>query len=232
MGTRSRCRATLAGLSVLVLAGCASASDPSPPTGVDGLVIPTPSPDPGDFVTGVDNPWLPLRFGSTWEYDVTGARPGTRTVTTSEGPDVQGVATTAVLAVTTTPDGRATEVSDLYAQDEAGNVWWFGRLGEWQAGENGARAGLVMAAAPRIGDGYREAYAAGVVDRRAEVADLDDSRDLPAGEFDDLLTIVTTSPLTGAVERAYYARGVGLVAAEKVEGEPRTQLELVAHDEP
>ena len=33
-----------------VLTGCGSASVPSPPSGVDELVIPTPSPDPDDFV--------------------------------------------------------------------------------------------------------------------------------------------------------------------------------------
>jgi len=222
----------LAVLAVLLATGCGSASDPSPPTGVDGLRIPTPSVDSDDFVTGIDNPWLPLQVGATWEYAVTGEQSGTRTVTTHEGPDIEGVATTAVETVTTAEGGRVTEVSDFYAQDEEGNVWWFGRLGEWQAGDDGARAGLVMAADPRVGDGYREAYAEGVVDRRAEVLDLDDSRDVPLGEYDDLVTIATTSPLTGRVEQAYYAEGVGPVLLETVEGEPRAQLGLVAHNEP
>lgn len=232
MGTRGRRRASLAVFAVLLATGCGTASEPSPPTGVDGLVVPTPSIDPDDFVTGIDNPWLPLQVGATWEYDVTGERPGTRTVTTHEGPDIEGVATTAVLTVTTTERGRATEVSDFYAEDRAGNVWWFGRQGEWQAGEDGARAGLVMAAAPRVGDGYREAHAEGVVDRRAEVVDLEGSREVPHGEYDGLVTIATTSPLTGVVEHASYAEGVGLVLLETIEGEPRTQLGLVAHDEP
>jgi hypothetical protein len=222
----------LAVVAVLLATGCGTASEPSPPTGVDGLRIPTPSVDSDDFVTGIDNPWLPLQVGATWEYAVTGGQSGTRTVTTHEGPDIEGVATTAVETVTTAEGGRVTEVSDFYAQDEAGNVWWFGRLGEWQAGDDGARAGLVMAADPRVGDGYREAYAEGVVDRRAEVLDLDDSREVPLGEYDDLVTIATTSPLTGRVEHVYYAEGVGPVLLETVEGEPRTQLGLVAHDEP
>ena len=50
------------------------ASERSPPTGVDELVIPTPSPDPADFVAVVDNPWLPLEPGRTWTYDVTDVR--------------------------------------------------------------------------------------------------------------------------------------------------------------
>jgi hypothetical protein len=222
----------LAVLTLLLATGCGTASDPSPPGGVDGLQIPTPSVDPDDFVTGIDNPRLPLSVGASWEYAVTGEVSGTSTVTTHEGPDIEGVATTAVETVTTVEGGRVTEVSDFYAQDREGNVWWFGRLGEWQAGEEDARAGLVMAADPRVGDGYREAYAAGVVDRRAEVLDLDDSRDVPQGEYDDLVTIAVTSPLTGRVEHASYAEGVGLVLLETVEGEPRAQLGLVAYDEP
>jgi hypothetical protein len=231
MGTRGRRRAALAGLTVLLATGCGSASEQSPPSGVDGLVIPTPSIDADDFVTGIDNPWLPLQVGASWEYDVSGDPPGTRTVTTHEGPDIEGVATTAVLA-STTSRGRTTEVTDFYAQDEAGNVWWFGRLGEWQAGEDGAHAGLVMAATPRVGDGYREAYDAGVVDRRSEVRGLDGSSGVPDGGNDDLLVIETTSPQTGVVEQASYAEGVGLVSLETVEGEPEIQLGLVAHDEP
>lgn len=229
---RGRRRATLAAVAVLLVAGCGSASAPSPPTGVDGLVVPTPSIDPDDFVTGIDNPWLPLQVGTTWEYDVTGTRPGTHTVTAHEGPGIEGVATTAVRAVRTTPPGRTTGVTDFYAQDESGNVWWFGRQGEWQAGEDGARAGLMMAADPRVGDGYREAYEEGVVDRRAEVLDLDGSRRVPGGEYDDLVTIAVVSPLTGVVEHAHYAEGIGLVLLETVEGEPRTQLGLVAYDSP
>ena len=232
MGTRGRRRAVLTALIVLVLAGCGSASDPSPPAGVDGLVIPTPSVDPDDFVTGVDNPWLPLPIGATWEYAVTGARPGTATVTTLEGPDVDGVATTAVRTATTPERGAGTAVTDFYAQDEDGNVWWFGREGEWLAGQADARAGLVMAADPRVGDGYHQAEAAGVVDRRAEVLGLDGERTVPDGTYDDLLTVAVTSPLAAVVEQAYYAEGIGLVALETTDGQPETQLGLVAYDEP
>jgi hypothetical protein len=231
MGTRGRRRAVLIVLAALVLAGCGSASDPSPPAGVDGLVIPTPSVDPDDFVTGVDNPWLPLPVGATWEYAGTGAGQGSTTVTTLEGPDVEGVATTAVRAETTPEKGARTVVTDFYAQDEAGNVWWFGREGEWLTGQDDAEAGLVMAAGPRVGDGYRQAQAAGV-DRRAEVIGLDGSRTVPSGTYDDLLTVAVTSPLNGVVERAYYAEGVGLVFMDTVEGAPEMQLGLVAYDEP
>ncbi|MEV7430567.1 hypothetical protein AB0N29_13190 [Nocardioides sp. NPDC092400] len=45
-------------LTAALLAGCGTASPVSPPTGVDELVVPTPSPEPDDFVDGIDNPWF------------------------------------------------------------------------------------------------------------------------------------------------------------------------------
>jgi hypothetical protein len=232
MGTRGRRRTALAGLPLLLLTGCGSASAPSPPTGVDDLQIPTPSVDADDFVTGVDNRWLPLPVGASWDYDVTGADSGTATVTTLEGPDIEGVATTAVRTVTVPDAGQRSATTDFYAQDDDGNVWWFGRLGEWQAGTDDAEAGLAMAAHPRTGDGYRQAFLPGVVDQRAQVLGADFTRTVSAGEYDHLVAVSVTSPLTGVTSQAWYAEDVGLVAQEVVAGGPETQLGLVAYDEP
>ena len=66
-------RFVVAGLAAATLTACGTASDPSPPTGVDELTIPTPSLDPDDFVRRIDNPWLPLAAGATWTYQVTGS---------------------------------------------------------------------------------------------------------------------------------------------------------------
>ncbi len=61
--------------AVLLLAGCGSAGAPgtTAPAGVDGLEIPTPSPDPRDFVERIDNPYLPLVPGSHWTYEESGS---------------------------------------------------------------------------------------------------------------------------------------------------------------
>jgi hypothetical protein len=210
---------------------CGSASEPSPPTGVDGLVVPTPDPDPADFVDVVDNPWLPLSQGARWDYRVTDDYGQHRVVTTVvRGPVVAGVPTTSVERVTS---GRAAvegTVVDHYAQDTDGNVWWLGREGEWSAGEDGAEAGLAMPAEPRFGDGFLEAVALGV-DVRARVASVDASAEPPAGEFTDVLVLQVTSGGGEGVEREeYYAEGVGLVLAET----PGlgTTTGLVAYDEP
>ena len=206
-------RALLVIALLTVLAGCGNASAPSPPTGVDELVVPTPSPDPDDFVAVVDNLWLPLPAGRTWTYQVVDAA-GTHavTVTVAAGPEVAGVATTARVS---TEEGTATR--DWFAQDQAGNVWWFGREGEWRAGVDGAQAGLAMPANPRVGDGYRTAYQPGVVEDVAEVEALDGSVTVPAGSYDGLLvTRVTTRLEPGSSREQSWAQGVGLVEEDRV----------------
>ena len=200
---------TVRGLAWLVLlavlTGCGSASSPSPPSGVDELVIPTPSPDPADFTGTVDNPWFPLAAGTTWRYDVAEVTGTHRmVVTVAPGPTVDGVPTTARVA---REAGR--RVVDWYAQDDRGNVWWFGRAGQWRAGVDGAEAGLAMAATPRVGDGYRTGYAAGVVEDTARVVSVDDQR---------VVVEESTALEPGSAHQLTYEHGTGLVLDSDLEG--------------
>ena len=199
----------LAAAVALVTGGCGAASPDSPPAGVDELQIPTPSPDPRDFVRRVDNPWLALAPGRTWRYTVTGADPGTLVVTVEDTThEVAGVATTPVRRT----ESGGEQVVDYFAQDRRGNVWWLGREGVWLAGEDGAEAGLAMPATPRVGDGWRAAYGAGVVDVRVTVATRDQPVTTPAGRYQHTVVLdVSGSLAPGTTTRAFYERGVGLV---------------------
>lgn len=218
---RSNTRLAAVALAALVaLSGCGSASAPSAPTGVDGLVVPTPDPRPSDFVDVVDNPWFPLLPGTRWEYDVAGATDRTLVLEVEPGGDIAGVSTTAL--VRTSADG--TVVRDHYAQDTAGNVWWFGReapTGAWQAGVDGAEAGLAVPAEPRRGDGFVTGRAGGE-DAVATVVELGEAVDVPLGEFDD--TLVLDVEADGLTRRDVHVRGVGLVRTG--------EAGLVARDEP
>ena len=212
--------------SSLVLTGCGSASEPSPPTGVDELVIPTPSLDPDDFVEEIDNQWLPLVPGSQWEY-----RGQDVTVTVEvidETRVVQGVSAT-VVETTTLRRGAPGSTADWFAQDQDGNVWHLGEEGSWEAGVDGAQAGLAMPARPRVGDGYQQEYAEGVAEDRARVLSLDGSASVPYGDLTGLLETEDSSPLEpGVVELRSYARDVGLVRiARNDEGD---ELVLVAFE--
>lgn len=209
-------RRALAGLTALValalsggLAGCGSGAMSYPPTGVDGLVVPTPSPTASDFVARIDNPWLPLRPGRTWTYDVLrgGHLPAVRTVSVLSSPVVvAGVRTTAVRSVLTRPGEQPATQTDYYAQDRRGDVWWFGRAGLWQAGRAGAQAGLVVTATPRLGDGYRSGYAKGVEEDVVTVT-----------QVRPMVVLQTASALSpGSYVWDTYRKGEGVV--ERIDG--------------
>lgn len=206
----SRRRWLIAAAAVLAMAasGCGSASPPSPPSGVDGLVIPTPEPDPADFVATVDNPWFPLVPGTQWRYDADLAAPApSLTAVVEPGPKVAGVETTTL--VRTEADG--VETRDHFAQDRDGNVWWFGRAGEWRAGEDGAEAGLAMPADPRFGDGFRRRGAPGLA-AYAAVAEVDAEVTVPLGTYRPVVVLEVTEGATTL--RESYARDIGLIQTD------------------
>lgn len=216
--SRTPVRAVAALLLLGALAGCGSAPERYRPTGVDELEIPTPAPDPDDFVDEIDNELLPLVPGTVWEYAVSDGAQVTVTVT-DETREVAGVTTTVVR-------GGSAGADSWYAQDEDGNVWFFGAEGVWKAGVGGAEAGLAMPAEPRLGDGFVYAHHSDSSEELVEVVDVDASASTPYAQFDDVLeTSVTTTSALGFTGRQLFAPGVGLVHATSEDG--RTVVELV-----
>jgi hypothetical protein len=232
MTRRAAWAARAAGLVVAAgtFAGCGATPVPVGPSGIDGLTIPTPHPRPSDFTHRVDNPWFPLAPGSSWTYRRY-SPDATATVVATVLPgtvDIAGVPTTAVRWERRGPHGRTTPLAvRWYAQDTAGNVWWFGqrvvpgmRLDQiahrsWRAGRHGAQAGLVVSATPRVGDGYLNGYQPGVVDRRSTVLSVDASVALPRGRYKGTVETRDLSSLDPLYTvRSFYARGVGLVGQE------------------
>lgn len=215
-------------LGLALLAGCGSAPETTDPTGIDGLTVPTPSPDPADFVDRIDNQWLPLEPGAQWTYQR--AENGTRVVRVLDRTrEVAGVTTTVVRTEDSGQEGGDAVSESFYAQDSAGNVWILGTTGSdaWLAGRDGARSTLAMAAAPRHGDGYAAAYVDGRVQRRAEVLSNDDSVHTPYGAFDGVVTVEETVPGRNDRSTLSYAPGIGLVEKNSVHG---PELELVSFD--
>ncbi|MEQ6902832.1 hypothetical protein [Nocardioides sp. YIM 152588] len=200
---RSRALAGLLAALALVAGGCGTAAAPSPPTGVDELAIPTQDPDASDFVATVDNPWLPLAPGSRWTYETASSVGGrvTTVVEATAGEERDGIAITDV--TTTVSRQVAAPTTDHFAQDRDGNVWWFGRDGEWFD-----EPGLAMPAEPRRGDGFRMALTADL-DVRAEVSRTDDSVVTPLSTYEPVVVLRVVDD--GVVGIRYYAEGVGLV---------------------
>jgi hypothetical protein len=207
------------------LSGCSTGSAASPPSGVDGLVIPTPSPKADDFLRSVTNPWFPLVAGTRWVYDVDDIDGRHRlVVTVTAGPVVAGVRTTARIS---TQGGRST--TDWYAEDRRGNVWWFGRAGEWRAGADGAEAGLAMPRDPRVGDGWATGYADGADVEVATVVTRTAALAVPEGDHSDVLMLDVVSPATGVDRDVFYSKAVGMLQDDTQHGGYRVaQLAQVA----
>jgi hypothetical protein len=126
----------------------------------------------------------------------------------------------------------AEDTFDWYAQDRAGNVWYFGEAtlsyednpagdptGSWEAGVNGAQPGVVMLAEPLGGDVYRQEFSAGEAEDLALVRQGGTKLKVPAGSYADVLVTEEWTPLEPAIiELKYYARGVGVIEEKGIFG--------------
>ena len=192
--------------------------------------------DPAHFVTTIDNPLLPWTPGTTTVYE------GNETVTvtvTSETKVILGV-TAVVVRDVVTEDGEVIEDTfDWYAQDDEGNVWYLGEdtkeldggevvstEGSWEAGVDGAKAGIVMhAVQPPAGEPYRQEYYPCVAEDMAEVVEENVAVTVTAGSYTGCLKTREFTPLESDVnEYKTFCPGVGLVLEEDVSGGGSNEL--------
>jgi hypothetical protein len=222
--------ATPAATSAPPVATPASSPIPRNPATVDEAVPYQPAIDPADFSTTIDNPFLPWVPGTTFVYE--GGGEHIEVTVTADTRTVMGVETV-VVRDTVTVKGKVTEDTfDWYAQDRAGNVWYFGEAtisfeedpagdpaGSWEAGVDGAQPGVVMLADPRGGDVYRQEFLDGHAEDLALVRRLDGAIKVRSGSYHDVLVTEEWTPLEpNTVEYKYYARGIGNVAERVVVG--------------
>jgi hypothetical protein len=201
------------------------------------------------FTPGSTHPYFPLVPGTVFTYR-SKTKDGTEVEVmrvTDQTKVIQGV-TTRVVQDDVRLDGVLTEHTfDWFAQDELGNVWYFGEdsqsidpetgevstEGSWQAGKAGAEAGIIMEAHPAVGDSYNEENAAPVAEDQARVTALDARAKVPYGRFDNCLETENTSPLEpGALENKFYASGVGLLLEVDVTEKTRNELVSITGPEP
>jgi hypothetical protein len=199
--------------------------------------------DPADFTTRIDNPYWPMTPGSRWVYRESGGTgPANRVVVTvtSRTKRVAAGIVARVVHDRVTQAGRLVEdTQDWYAQDADGNVWYLGEatkeyedgkvsswMGSWEAGVDGAQAGVIMPARPRVGMTYRQEYRAGEAEDRGRVLSLGERARVPAGTFEGVLKTRDWTPLEpGTVEHKFYARGTGPILALDVSaGSGREEL--------
>ena len=186
-----------------------------------------PLPGPAGFVSVIDNPYFPLPVGTTWYYEgpSDGASETIQVTVTNQTQNIMGVKTTVVLDRVYASGDLTEETLDFYAQDTVGNVWYFGENtttlenghitgheGRWRAGDDEAQAGIIMEAAPQVGDTYREEYLPGVAEDQATVISLDETVSVEYGHFEHCLKTDNFTALEPDVlENKWYAPGIGLV---------------------
>jgi hypothetical protein len=99
------------------------------------------------------------------------------------------------------------EEVDFYADGEI-----VGHDGAWQAGVDGAVAGLYMPGLPLLGARYYQEIAEGVALDRVEIVSLSEHANVPYGAFDGCMATVETTPLEpGAESLKTFCPGVGIV---------------------
>jgi hypothetical protein len=193
-----------------------------------------PMPPPSDFVRSIDNPYFPLRPGTTLRYE--GMKDGERatdTVTvTRQTKTILGVRAVVVLDIASVAGKAEEKTYDWYAQDKRGNVWYLGEDsfdrkngkwvrndGSWRAGSHGASAGIIMKASPQVGDTYRQEHYAGHAEDVARVLHRNRTVSVPYRKFTHVLETRDWSLLEpNVVEHKYFARGLGEVKSVMVKG--------------
>jgi hypothetical protein len=202
------------------------------------------APSPGDFVRPIDNPWFPLVSGTTFVYrGVKDGKSARDVFTVTRGTKtIQGVRCTAVRDRLYLAGRLEERTTDWYAQDLHGNVWYFGEAtaeldragrvtsteGSWQAGRDGAQAGIYMTARPMVGQSRRQEYYKGHADDHFSVLSVRASVSVPYVRSNRALLTKEWTPLEpGTLDHKYYVRGIGEVKELTVKG-PSERAELVS----
>lgn len=178
------------------------------------------------------NPFFVLEPGyvlTLSKRDGKGGQPDLVITVENETRMVDGVETR-VVTEKESKNGELVEVSRNYFAlcMPRGDVFYFGEEvdgyedgkisghhGEWLAGKDGARPGMVMSGDPKVGDAAFMEWAPGYALDHFEVVALEDKVETPAGTFVRALKVEETNPLEpGKAEYKWYGRDVGLLVDE------------------
>ena len=194
--------------------------------------------DPKDFSIEIDNPYWPMSPGNRWVYretDTKGALENVVVEVTDATKLIANGIEARVIRDTVSEDGVPVEITeDWYAQDSSGNIWYLGEYvtnydhgkvvdhkGSFEAGVDGAQAGIAMPANPKPGLTYRQEYYQGEAEDMAAVITVGEEHvQVPFGYFTDgiLMTrdLVPTEPKVQ--ELKFYAPGVGPLLSVHTDG--------------
>jgi hypothetical protein len=178
--------------------------------------------------TEVHNPWFPIsdlhsavilgnEEGDPLKIETT-LLPDHETVRLKNGERVELLISQFVAYL----DGRIHEVAiDRYAQDDAGNVWYFGEdvynyedgvvadtEGTWIAGKDGP-PGMIMPADPHVGDAHRPENIPGFVFEEVVIKSVDQTVEGPRGPVGGVIVGTENHLMEGHYEDKTFGPGYG-----------------------
>jgi hypothetical protein len=206
----------------------------------------SPTIDPANFVSTIDNRYWPLKPGTGYHYQgVRGATHQTDDeIVTHQTKKILGIPATVVRDTVSEHGNPVERTLDYYAQDKQGNVWYMGEdsfekqhgrmvraSDSWLSGVKGGKPGIIMPANPKPGDKYRqEYYPPGKALDEATVLKTDGAVKVPSGSYQHVLVTSEYSPLEPQTEQKYYVPGLGEAAERVVKGHHEEfQLVSVTH---
>ncbi|HLO33000.1 MAG TPA: hypothetical protein VK249_27895 [Anaerolineales bacterium] len=209
--------------------------------------------DPKNFTnpTVIDNQWAPMKPGTYWAYEGTALDEG-NTVdrriefsVTDLTKEIEGVRTVAAWIEDYNNGELAEKEIAFYAQDNDGNVWYFGEHPEdyvdgefvdaptWIAGIADAKPGIKMQPDPQLGaPSLFQGWGPGVDwSDYGQVDQVGQKTCVPVDCYQDVLVIAESSLAeAGAYQLKYYARGVGNIQVGwKGTDETHEELKMVEY---
>jgi hypothetical protein len=199
----------------------------------------------------IANKWTPMKPGMRWVYEGTTIEDDGKVIPhrievtiTDLVKKISGVRTLVSYDLDYSDHELVEAELAFYAQDNDGNVWRFGEYPEeyedgeltntpaWIHGFEGARAGIMMWAEPRLGTlSYSQGWGPAVGWRdRAMTYQLGQRVIVPAGSYDDVLVVKESARGEEDAEQLkYYAPNVGNVRVGWTGSAKKTKevLELV-----
>ena len=194
-----------------------------------------PVPPATDFSARVDNPWFPLKPGTTYIYrGEKDGQPSRDVVTvTHQTRVIDGVPCVVIQDRLYLRGHLGERTTEWYSQDKRGNVWYFGEntaefdkaghmtttSGTWRAGVKGARPGIYMFAQPRVGRSAQQEFFKGQAEDHFQVVSLQASAGVPYVSSRRALLTKEWTPLEpGTIDHKLYVRGIGTVLEQTVRG--------------
>ena len=214
-------------LSLVTVGLCACGGGGGAPPPAAGPLLPVPFSAANFSGAPVTNAYFPLPVGTTWMYQRTSVAGDVELVVTvlSDTKVIVGVTCVVVRAVESLDGEVVEDTLDWFAQDNQGNVWYLGEdskdfeggvlvstEGSWEAGVDGALAGMIMPVVLTPGLVYHQEFALGIAEDMARIMGVGATVTVPLGTYANCLTTEEFTPLEpGLISGKIYAPGIGLI---------------------